>query len=57
MGATRHIGEVINVSLKISIHAPVKGATWGEVGINIIKDFNPRSGEGSDFDSVSHRRV
>ena len=34
---------------RISIHAPVKGATGGNGKVHkILRDFNPRSREGSD---------
>ena len=39
----------IPAELSISIHAPAKGATWGnEVESEIEIYFNPRSREGSD---------
>ena len=37
------------IALKISIHAPARGATFVGVNLlNVILDFNPRSREGSD---------
>ena len=42
-----------DVKLKISIHAPVKGATSALAKYGSIKmNFNPRSREGSDVPNV-----
>ena len=46
-GATYQISDT-DLTQLISIHAPVKGATYGAYCSLPAKDFNPRSREGSD---------
>ena len=52
----RHLTEVTFTHNGISIHAPAKGATdiFAPALVTVL-DFNPRSREGSDYNTMSYR--
>jgi len=49
-----HGGDLSAVQFNISIHAPVKGATYKlDYNIAPVRNFNPRTREGCDLQVVS----
>ena len=56
-GSDKTLAELLTQPAKVSIHAPVKGATKLRKKINFsLVCFNPRSREGSDAAEADYRR-